>query len=329
MREVANAAVREKMEANVDLAKLDGHEDDGEYVLAVLETAPDEYRLRDSDAPEDSCFVEPDDDETLIRVYMKSLACMVGGRLRNPDEGTPSVLTENGNLVMKNALLSEELQVGLSDEELLDGAIARSEQIESELQHQLFQIEQHPYYSEDSFLSEGASTGSPFTSWKLSEQMRLNALLEGYQNRDLFKGKMSFKIHAASGLKKGHHCACRIRIGPNWDAQTEIVKVDKNGVATWDAEIDFNFDGDPHLMATIMHMKADGSEKAYPDCLVIEILRNGGPHHKGHNPTITVGSSRQDNTRQLWSPPPHFKQLNVEVDCGWKVSSQASCRCYF
>lgn len=146
MREVANAAVREKMEANVDLTKLDGHEDDGEYVLAVLETAPDEYRLRDSDAPDDSCFVEPDDDETLVCVYMKSLACMVGGRLRNPDEGTPPVLTENGNLVMKNALFSEEIQLGLSDEELLDGAIARSEQIEPELHHQLLQVlqETHP-----------------------------------------------------------------------------------------------------------------------------------------------------------------------------------------
>jgi phage gp36-like protein len=319
MREVAKAAVRERMEETIDISAIDGHEDQPDYVLATLETSPEELRMRDADALDDSCFAEAVADEgMLIQIYIKCVACLVGGRLQNPDERVPAVLTENGCLILKNALISESLQDDLRDSDLLQEGIVRSLAQEAELQRQLGQLDNHLYYTPDAFLTEGAGAGKPFAAWKLGEQMRLERLLANYQSRDLFQGQIIFRCHAASGLQKGQHVACRVRIGPHWECQTQVVTVDAEGVATWDTDLVCELDGDPALMGTIQHLD-DGTEKAFPDCVIFEVMRTGGPHHHG-DPNVVAGSSRHDNTRQLWCPAPHFRPVDVEVECGWKTA---------
>ena len=337
MRAQIKDSVKEKMESTFDAEKIEGHEEDGSYVLAVLETAPDEYRLRDEEPP------APDDDALLIRIYTKCLATLVAGRLHSvPEEGVPAPLTENNCLLLKNALLSEELQVGLSDADMLEAGAARSSACLAEFKRQLALVEKHPFYSADAFQSsfdgkqtekvgKGVESGldrsvsseatrlseeaTPFEVWKVAEQKRLSAVVEEYEAREMFSGRFSVRCSAASGLHKGQHVCCCVRIGL-LSQQTKVVTVDGDGIATWDEALVFDLDADPSLMATIQHVE-DDAEKAFPDCVVVELLRT---HHHSHEASTVVGSTRVDGTRKLWCPKPHFRTLPVEIQCGWKTS---------
>ena len=72
----------------------------------------------------------------------------------------------------------------------------------------------------------------------------------------MFSGRFSVRCSAASGLHKGQHVCCCVRIGL-LSQQTKVVTVDGDGIATWDEALVFDLDADPSLMATIQHVEDD------------------------------------------------------------------------